>query len=92
MQLRHVIIIIFILLSLFAEYGIWNVTNSYELVVGFFVYSIPTSGLLLVLSIFSRKKDIGWQRMLSITGIITSSILLLISIFFTIYRFIEYYA
>jgi hypothetical protein len=30
--------------------------------------------------------------MLSITGIITSSILLLISIFFTIYRFIEYYA
>jgi len=91
LKFRHIITVILILLNVFINNGFWSVNNSYELLILFIVLTLPFSALLFFISFFSKKKDIGWQKKLSLIGMIVAAAIIVIVGFLTAYRLIDYY-
>ena len=84
----------FIILALigwcvFDFFGVIQVTNTYELLVGFILLLLPFILALFYLS-FSLKKDgSGWQKKIAIAGIYVGILSLIINVIVFIFDFIS---
>ncbi len=89
MKLRHIAIIILILINIYVNYGF--VKNSYEALIYYIAMTVPAGLLLFTVSYLSSKKDVGWERKLSLVGKIIAILILVIQGFITLCLLIDYY-
>ena len=88
---RYLIILPLCAWCLYTAYGLFEVTNSYELLVLYIILLLPFTTVLMVLSYFSYKKDLGWLKKISFVGMIIGLLTWLVPGILLMYRLIEYH-
>jgi hypothetical protein len=91
MKLRHFAIILLGLWCLINAYGALGVTNWYEQLLAYLTVMVPFALGLLFLSNSSKKKDMGWQRIIAIVGLYVSVITLVLPVLVLARDLMTYY-
>lgn len=87
--IKNIIVIILILWCLLDLYSIPQITDLFELVMGFFSITLIPLVILFYLS-FSLKKDSdGWQKIIAFAGIFISTITLIANVSMFILYFLR---
>ncbi len=91
LKARHFLILILVLAYISSHYGFWENTNSYENLLGFFLFTLPLSIILLIISVVSKKRDTDMgHKKVSLLGIYFSIILVSMMWLYTMYLVIDY--
>ncbi|OGZ63511.1 MAG: hypothetical protein A2998_02135 [Candidatus Staskawiczbacteria bacterium RIFCSPLOWO2_01_FULL_37_25b] len=85
---KNIIVIILILWCILDLYSVPQITDLFELVMGFFAITLIPLVVLFFVS-FSFKKCNGWQKIISLTGISISIITLIANVSMFIFDFIR---
>jgi len=86
--IKNIIVIILILWCLLDLYSIPQITDLFELVMGFFAITLIPLVVLFFVSL-SFKKCNGWQKIIALTGISISIITLIANVSMFIFNFIR---
>jgi hypothetical protein len=80
--LKTFIIFALSLWSIYQTYGIWNVTNAYELLISLIIVIFPAAFALFFISYIGKSKDKGIIKIIDILGICISTAALSITLLF----------